>query len=43
MVVWCRGEWLGSIPGAVPELVKWDIVEGWGVMVVVVVEGGMVR
>ena len=41
MVVWRRGKWLGLIPGAVPESVKWSIVEGGdGLMVVVVVEGG---
>ena len=26
--MWCRGEWLGSIPCTVPESVKWGIVEG---------------
>ena len=30
MTVWCMGEWLGSTPGVVPELVEWGIVEGWG-------------
>ena len=42
IVVWRRGKWLGLIPGAVPESVKWSIVEegGDGLMVVEVVEGG---